>query len=179
MSVTNCPPHRHRKGSYPFNNAQHQTTAQSMSSGAQATTPVAKGTTIKASRGRGPAILRRNDPGHSHYQMTLRSSDFPMAGNSIARETVLHEQTEMFKGNGRPTSLWHVRKTHSARREPQCLQSQANKCIKMIESHKRLTQAMKKALTKNLIDRVMIWKRVPRVKPDRNPAQHGADRFTL
>lgn len=94
MTVTLYPPLRYKKGSHPFDGAQYQTGARPMPSDAQATTPATKGTSVKTSSGRGLAVLKRNDPGHSHYQMTLRPSDSTMAGTPTIKESSVEVSCE-------------------------------------------------------------------------------------
>ena len=58
-----------------------------MPSGAQATMPTAKGALFEASRGRGSAVLKRNNPYQSHHQMMFHSSDSITAGIPSAKES--------------------------------------------------------------------------------------------
>ncbi|XXG75835.1 hypothetical protein AAC387_Pa08g0321 [Persea americana] len=87
MMVTRYPPPTSRKESHSFDGARHKAMVRPMPSSAQATTPTTKGTSVEASRRRGSAVLEKNNPCHSHHQMTLRPSDSITAGIPLAKES--------------------------------------------------------------------------------------------
>ena len=98
--------------SYSFDGARHQEVVRPMPSGAQATTPTAKWTSVQPSHGRGLVILERNNPCHSHHQMMLCLSDSITAEIPSIKESSVEMSRE--KGLSCKSERKHSKATESS-----------------------------------------------------------------